>query len=420
VVVANGEPSIGARRLHEPTVATAATPAPVRKSDRLGAAGVVVLIALSHGTIDAYSAFLHPLLPRIMEKLGLSIALAATLATVLSISTSLVQPGFGYLADRYGRRVFLAAGPIVTGVFLSLIGVAPTFTILLVFLAIGGLGSAAFHPPGAALVARAADGGGSGMRLSVFSFGGAAGFAAGPVAAVAIVAAVGLERLWVAMFPGILLGVTLWMALRPRGPRADTRRPPPPREVLKLLAGPLGLVFGVSAVGAFVQRTFLTFMPIVAARAGVSEAAGAAILSVYLGAQALGTLTGGYLTDRVNRQKMMITVSLLAVPAHIAAVALPPASAPALAAAVVAGFLNMALLPPVVVMAQEMVPAGAAASSGIVMGLAWAVGALIIPITGALGDVYGPVNAAMWSMPTLLLVTLFASHPSLRPYSRSR
>lgn len=377
------------------------------------------MIALSHGTIDAYSAFLPPLLPRMMDKLGLSIALAATLATVLAVSTSLVQPAFGYLADRYGRRLFLAAGPIVTGVFLSLMGVAPTFSVLVAFLAIGGLGSAAFHPPGAAMVARASEGRGSGVRLSVFSFGGTAGFAAGPLVAVGIVGALGLEGLWVAMFPGLLLGAALWLALRPRGPRPEPRRPPTPPAVLRLLAGPLGLVFGISAVQAFVQRTFLTMMPIIAAEAGVGEAAGAVVLSVYLGAQAFGTLAGGFLTDRMNRQTFMIAMSLLAVPVHVAAVILAPASAAGLAAAVAAGFLNMAVLPPVVVMAQEMVPDGAAASSGIVMGLAWATGSLVIPFTGALADVYGPVPAAAWSMPALALIALLARHRSLRPHSHA-
>jgi predicted MFS family arabinose efflux permease len=222
------------------------------------------------------------------------------------------------------------------------------------------------------------------------------------------------------MVPGVLLAVTLWLALGHRSARRETPKPPPPWEVLRLLAGPLGLVFGVSAVGAFVQRTFITMMPIIAARAGVSEAAGAVVLSVYLGAQAFGTLTGGYLTDRVNRQTLMVVVSIMAVPAHLAAVLLAPASVPALAAAMVSGFLNMALLPPVVVMAQEMVPRGAAASSGIVMGLAWAAGTILIPLTGALGDVYGPVAAAAWSMPALLLASAFAMHPALKPFSRSR
>jgi len=355
-----------------------------------------------------------------MSKLGLTIALAATLSMVLSISVSLMQPAFGYLADRFGRRAFMAAGPVVCGVFLSLIGVAPSFILLVACLAVGGLGSAAFHPPGAALIARASEGKGSGLRLSVFSFGGAAGYAVGPVVAIAIVEALGLGRLWMAMFPGVALGATGWLVLRSPAHRTPTRQPPSPRVVLRLLAGPLGLVFGISAIGAFVQRTFITMMPIIASRAGVGEAAGAAVLSVYLGAQAFGTLTGGFFTDRVDRRVLMATVSLLALPAHLAAVTLPPASALGILAAIVAGFLNMALLPPVVVMAQEMVPEGAAASSGIVMGLAWAIGSLMIPLIGALGDVYGPVAAVKWSMPVLLLISLLAAHPSLRHFARAR
>lgn len=391
-----------------------------RRSSGRSPARIVALIAVSHGTVDAYASFLHPLLPRIMDKLGLSIALASILVTILSLSSSLVQPALGYLADRFGRRVFMAAGPILTGVFLSLIGTAPTFTVLVACLVLGGLGSAAFHPPGAALVARAADGKGSGLRLSVFSFGGATGFAIGPLAAVALVGAFGLERLWVAMVPGLVVGSVVWIALRDGGRPHDGTLPPPPRAVLRLLRGPLGLVFGISAAGAFVQRTFLTMIPIIANRAGVSEAAGAGVLSAYLGAQALGTLSSGFLTDRVDRQRLMIGATLLAVPAHVLAVVAPPAGGMAIGAAVAAGFLNMALLPPVIVMAQEMVPEGAAVSSGIVMGLAWATGSLLIPVTGALGDTFGPVAAAAWSMPALLLGTLLAMHPSLRPYSRAR
>lgn len=381
---------------------------------------VVALIALSHGTIDGYVAFLHPLLPRIMEKLGLSIALAATLVTVLSISSSILQPALGYLADRFGRRLLLAAGPVVTGVFLSLIGLAPTFGILVALLLLGGLGSAAFHPPGAALAARAAEGRGSGVRLSVFSFGGAAGYAIGPLVAVAVVGLFGLGGLWVAMVPGVLLGAALWWVLRGDGRPEGAVPPPTPRAVLRLLGGPLGLLFGISAAGAFVQRTFLTFAPIIADRAGVSEVAGAVALSVYLGAQAFGTLASGFLTDRLDRRRILVAVTALAVPAHVLAVVLPPATPPALAAAIAAGFLNMALLPPVVVMAQEMVPSGAAASSGIVMGLAWAAGSVGIPLAGLLGDAFGPVASAAWSMPVLLLGTLLALHPSLRPYSRPR
>ena len=93
-----------------------------------GLATVAIVMAATHGTVDAYMGFLHPLLPRIMDKLGLSITLAATLVVALSIASSVLQPATGYLADRYGRRIFIAAGPILAGVFASLIGRAPTFS----------------------------------------------------------------------------------------------------------------------------------------------------------------------------------------------------------------------------------------------------------------------------------------------------
>lgn len=382
------------------------------------ALGLPVAMAVTHGTVDAYAAFLHPLLPRIMAKLGLSITLAATLVMSLGLAASLLQPGLGYLADRYGRWPLIIAGPVLTGAFLSLIGVAPSFPILVLFLALGGLGAAAFHPPGASLAARVAEGRGSGLRLSVFSFGGATGYALGPLIAVSVVAAVGLGGLWIAMLPGLLLGLALLRVLpRDRGTGAG-ERPPTPLRVLGALRGPLGLVFGISVVGAFVQRTFLTFLPIIVARAGGAEATGAAVLSVYLGAQAFGTLTSGALTDRMDRRQILVAATALGVPIHVLAVTAIPASPLAITAAAAAGFLNMAILPPVVVMAQEMVPEGTAVTSGVVMGLAWAAGSLGILAAGALGDHIGPVAAAAWSMPVMLLGTGLALHPALRPYRR--
>ena len=95
-------------------------------------------------------------------------------------------------------------------------GLAPGYVTLLLLLSVGGLGSAAFHPPGASLVARASEGRGSGVRMSLFSFGGALGFATGPIASVFLVQRVGLAGLWVAMIPGCIFGLALWFGVRGR------------------------------------------------------------------------------------------------------------------------------------------------------------------------------------------------------------
>jgi FSR family fosmidomycin resistance protein-like MFS transporter len=400
-------------------VSAPAAAAGVRRTTAIRhATGLSLLVAFAHGVNDSYAAFLAPLLPRIMDKLELGVALAAALAMILSIAASVLQPLAGFLADRYGRRIFVALGPLLSGLFLSLIGLAPTFGVLVLLLALGGLGSALFHPPGASMAARIAEGKGSGMRLSVFSFGGAMGFAIGPIVAVGIVARLGLGGLWIAMIPGVLLGLLLLRLLPPDRLRPDATPPPSPAKVLRHLRGPLGVIFGISALGAFVQRVFLTMEPIVAAQAGVAEATGALILSVYLAAQGAGTLTSGWLTDRVDRRHLLVVLTLLAFPAHFMAFWVTPGSSWTFMFATVAGFLNMALLPPIVVMAQEILPEGTGVSSGIVMGLAWALGSVGVLGSGVLGDIAGARTAALVSFPLILVGTLLALHPALEAYRR--
>lgn len=381
-----------------------ARPSPVR---------IALVVALAHGVTDAYQSFVPPLLPRIMDQLGLSIALAATLAVSFSIAGALPQPLLGYLADRHGRRVFAMLGPLTAGMFVASIGFASSYWVLVVLLIGGGLGSAAFHPPGASYAVRVSEGKGGGARYSVFAFGGALGFAIGPIAAVSIAQSRGMGGLWVAVVPAVLLAPLVWLGL-PRGrTEGAAALPPSPRTVLRQLRGPLGLMFGISATMAFVQRTFLTMEPIIVADSGGSETLGAAALSLYLGAQALGMLSGGILADRVNRRALLTQLSLWALPAHLLAFWLGPGSPLGLASIACAGFLGLATLPPIVVMAQELVPSATAVSSGIVMGLAWATGSLGVLVTGTLADAIGPHPAAIASMPVILLAVGLALHPAL-------
>ncbi len=252
--------------------------------------------------------------------------------------------------------------------------------------------------------------------MSMFAFGGLLGFAVGPLMVVGLVATVGLSRMWVAMIPGMAVCGVLLMVLPSDRPHPDAPKPPPFMEVLRALRGPLGAIFVIGALSGFLQRLFLTLSPIISSQDGVSEATGALVLSVYLAGQAAGTLVGGVLTDRMDRVYLLAGLTALALPAHFFAFWLPAGSLLMLLFAVVAGLLNLALMPPVIVLAQEILPESKGVGSGIVMGLAWAVGSVAVIGFGFLGDGIGPRLAAIVSLPLLVIGIVLAFHPSLRLY----
>jgi MFS family permease len=116
----------------------------------------------------------------------------------------------------------------------------------------------------------------------------------------------------------------------------------------------------------------------------------------------------------MDRRRLLVGLCVLAMPAHLVAVGLAPGSFVALAGAAAAGFFGMAVLPPVVVVAQEILPRSAAVGSGIVMGLAWAAASVGVLLTAAFADTVGPRSAALWTMPVILGAAALAAHPSMR------
>src|SRR2546428_3332057 len=169
---------------------------------------------------DFYVAFLAPLLPLVVAKFNLSLALAGLLATVLTTSAAMTQPLFGIMADRLNRRIFVILGPTLTVLAMGLMGLAPSYALLMALLLIAGTGTASFHPQGAS-TAGEASGHRKGAGLSLFVGGGELGYSLGPLVIALIVAARGLETTWLVALPGLAACLLLWRSI------PSHRRPPP-------------------------------------------------------------------------------------------------------------------------------------------------------------------------------------------------
>ena len=83
--------------------------------------GSVLALSAIHFIHDVYSSFLAPLLPMLIEKLSLTLTQAGLLNTVMQLP-SLLNPIFGFLADRYSARLLIVAAAM--GTALSLIHIS--------------------------------------------------------------------------------------------------------------------------------------------------------------------------------------------------------------------------------------------------------------------------------------------------------
>ncbi|MBC7262343.1 MAG: MFS transporter, partial [Chloroflexi bacterium] len=104
-------------------------------------AGRVLTIAAGHMLHDTYTGFLAPLLPVFITNLDLSKTQAGILTMFLQ-GPSLLQPAIGHLADRLDLRYLVFLGPATAAVMMSLLGIAPNYTVLVLFLTVAGVNAA--------------------------------------------------------------------------------------------------------------------------------------------------------------------------------------------------------------------------------------------------------------------------------------
>lgn len=185
-------------------------------------------ISLSHFTIDVLNGQTGILLAVLSVPLQLSNATIGLIATVYALTGSVGQPVFGWLSDRWGSRWAATGGVLWMAFFFSLVAVTPGFWPI-IFLVIGALGSAAFHPPGTMQAARVGHlhmTGQVATAASIFFLFGQGGLSVGP--GIGGVLIDNLGRAGLLLLTAITLPIGLWMAWQMRADelaRADERAP---------------------------------------------------------------------------------------------------------------------------------------------------------------------------------------------------
>ncbi len=369
----------------------------------------VLLLASGHFCVDLYSSMFAAFLPFLQHKLGLTLSQAGLLAGVLVFSSSLSQPIYGLLSDRFRSRAFVVLGPALAGIFTSCLGAAPGVKTLFLLLLLAGVGIASYHPQGAALTHKVSDTNHA-FNMSIFVTAGTVGFALGPIYITTIIQSVGLGETFWAAIPGLV--ITLLLYLYSPSPAAFSRHHGASlREQVQGLARPLLVLYALVVIRSITHSGISSFLPLYYIQHGYSAYRGNQFLSIFLFTGGAAGLGGGWLADRYSGKRMMSLSFIAAFPLFLGFLI-----SDGLWSVLLSSAASVVLLftgPVNVVMAQRLVPRGASTVAALTMGFAWGTAGLLIPLVGVgiehLGFHFTYALLAVLTLPGFVLTLLLPS-----------
>lgn len=360
----------------------------------------VITVSGAHLVHDTYSAFLAPLLPVLIENFTLT-KFAASLLSVFYQVPSLSQPFIGHLGDRVSLKLLVILAPTLAAVFMTLLGVAPTYAVVALLLVFAGLNSAGLHAIGPVMAGKLS-GERLGRGMSYWMVGGEIARTLGPlilVSAVTLLTPRGLPWL---IFGGLAASLLLFLRLR----RAADYRPPDGhrlawREAMVTIRPFLVPLAGVTAARAMLYAGLTTFLPTFLTESGASLWLAGASLSVMETAGVAGALFGGVISDRLGRRRVLLVMSLAAPVAVILFLnARGWLQFPTL---LLVGLTLLSTTPVIMALVQEQAGKSRALANGIYMAINFVITSLATITIGLLGDHFGLLAAFYTSAAVMLL-----------------
>ncbi|HXB09536.1 MAG TPA: MFS transporter [Puia sp.] len=353
---------------------------------------ILLAISFSHLLNDTMQSLIPSTYPLLKRSLHLDFSQLGLITFCFQLTASLLQPFVGLYTDKRPQPYSLAAGMCFTLSGLILLSRAGSFPLVLVAVALVGIGSSIFHPE-ASRLAYLASGGRRGLAQSIFQLGGNAGASLGPLLAAHIVSPYGQSNIiWFGVFALIAIGVLLKTGSWYRHNLGQRRKKNlavapatlphfPRRRIAVALLILLVLIFSKYFYMASMSSYYMFFL---IDKFHIPEQHAQLLLFVFLFAVAAGTLIGGPVGDRIGR-KYVIWFSILGVAPFT--LLLPYANL--FWTAVLSIFIGLILasaFSAILVYAQELVPGKVGLIAGLFFGLAFGMGGIGAAVLGRLAD----------------------------------
>lgn len=368
--------------------------------------GKILTISLAHFLNDWYSVVIMTLLPFLVAEGRMGVGKGAFLVATFNASSFLLQPMFGILVDRKKCHWILYMGPLWMAVFLSPIGLIKSYPLLIILAALAGLGTAAFHPAGSAIVS-SLSGDRKGFFQAVFIALGNFGWAFTGLIVTSFTQKYGLELTPVFVLPGVITTILLWFTM-PKISSAEKKLVPPTLPLWPVLRSAWVELTKIVLITGFWSTTFfglVSFLPLYIQHENLPLSVGSQFLFVMSFSSAIGVTVGGHLSDVFGRKTIIVLSMLVACPLYyLFLVTNAPLNYIFLALASASLFASFSVI---VVVAQETISKNVALAAGLILGFGNGLGSLGIGLWGILAEYKGisyAVHSIIWLplLPALL------------------
>ncbi|HXS54686.1 MAG TPA: MFS transporter [Hanamia sp.] len=353
---------------------------------------ILFAISVSHLLNDTIQSLIPAIYPLIKTNYHLSFSQIGLITLTFQLAASLLQPFVGMFTDKKPQPYSLAMGMGFTLLGLVGLSMSNNFHLILISVALVGVGSSIFHPESSRM-AHAAAGVQPGLAQSIFQLGGNMGSSIGPLLAAWIIVPHGqFSIIWFSLMAMlaifILTKVGNWyksylVRIKVRQRQVETVIKPtfPKNKIIYSVAILLVLIFSKYFYMASLTSYFTFYM---INKFGVSIQASQIYLFIFLFSVAAGTLIGGPVGDRFGR-KYVIWFSILGTAPF--ALMLPYANLFWTGVLIVPiGIILASAFSAILVYAQELIPGKVGLVAGLFFGFAFGMGGIGSALLGNLAD----------------------------------
>ncbi|CEH30358.1 MFS transporter [Aneurinibacillus migulanus] len=347
----------------------------------------VYTIGGSHLLNDMMTVGIVPaLLPLYKQAFNLNYTQTGLIVLISYLTSSVMQPLFGYLTDKKPKPWALPLGVLLTGLGLSITGYVTNYYFLLLAVAISGLGSGIFHPESNRCVFLAS-GNERGKAQAIYQVGGNSGQALGALLIPLFLLSSGLKSMWVFFLLGILSFVmTIWMIPWYKEQLSNSMKL---KKKLQGKSYPIAmlLLLIVVILRSWVQIGVAGFLPFYGQEKGISLHQAEIYVFLFLGAGAIGTYIGGQISDRLSRKSILLWSLVASIPFSIIMPMVDGIMLPIIL--FIFGFTILSSFAVGVVYAQMLMPNKISMVSGLMIGFGVGAGGIGATFMGAISDHYG-------------------------------